>query len=352
MTNKEIKQDIIEKLFQRPGIYTRKINDKQYRTRCPLCGDSKKNENTGHFYIKIDTSDNSPIAYHCFLCEEGGILQPSLLSLLEIDDIDLKSNLSMLNKTSDKIDKKGLINNNQIITFDYKLPEITRGVKTEYIEKRLGLKITDNEFRSFKTITSLSDFLLFNNIHNITCSPYVASKLESKYIGFLSHGNSHILFRDITDTEELRWVKYPITPKSSNNRIFYSIESEVDIFTKDKIIINLAEGVLDILSANLNLKYNKPNTVNICVSGKYYDSIIMYLISIGFVGSNIELNIFADNDAKFNNKNINKTTSLTYYKKMLNKYRYLFKDCNVYYNLKSKDIGVPIDKIILEKYTV
>ena len=76
MTNKEIKQDIIEKLFQRPGIYTRKINDKQYRTRCPLCGDSKKNENTGHLYIKIDISENSPIEYHCFLCEEGGILKP------------------------------------------------------------------------------------------------------------------------------------------------------------------------------------------------------------------------------------------------------------------------------------
>lgn len=350
MTNKEIKEDFIQALFNRPGIWTRKVNDTEYRTRCPFCGDSTKNPNTGHFYIKVNVNDNYPIQCYCFLCEEGGVLQPSTLSLLDIDDISLKSGMKTMNKTSDKVDRKGMINNIEMKTFDYTLPDISLGKKTRYIEDRLGIHgFSKDEFRKMKVITSLRDFLITNNIKKLTCSNQSAYKLEEKYVGFLTYGNSHILFRDITDTEDLSWIKYPITSESSVNRIFYSMESEIDLFTDDDITINLAEGVMDILSANYNLGYNGKNILNLCVSGKYYDSLILFLVSMGFVGSNITINIFADNDAVFNNKNQNKTTSLTYYQKMLEKYKCLFGNIYVYYNLMYKDIGCPRDKIRLQK---
>ena len=353
MTNKEIKEDFIQALFSRPGIWTRKVNDTEYRTRCPFCGDSMKNPNTGHFYIKVNVNDNYPIQCYCFLCEEGGVLQPSTLSLLDIDDVSLKSEMSTMNKTSDKVDKKGMINNVEMKTFDYDLPEITLGPKTKYIEDRLGIHgFQKEEFQKMKVITSLRDFLLTNNIKRITCKTMIANKLEDHYVGFLSYGNSHILFRDITNKEELSWVKYPITPESGANRIFYSMQSEIDLFTSEEIIINLAEGVMDILSASYNLGYNGPNILNICVSGKYYDSLILFLVSMGFVGSNITINIFADNDAVFNNKNQNKTTSLTYYQKMLEKYKCLFGNVYVYYNLKYKDIGCHRDDIKLQKFKI
>jgi hypothetical protein len=272
---------------------------------------------------------------------------------LDIDDVDLKSGLSTLCKTSSRLDKKGIVNEVKMTSFDYELPEIKRGPKTKYIEERLGLKgLPDEEFKKMKVITSLRDFCILNNIKELTCSNQAAFKLEEKYVGFLTYGNSHILFRDITDTEDLRWVKYPITAESSVNRIFYSMESEIDIFTEDEITINLAEGVLDILSANYNLGYNGINTLNICVSGKYYDSLILFLVSLGFVGSNITINIYADNDAMFNKKNKNTTTTIDYYKKILKNYKYLFGKIYVWYNLMSKDIGVPRDQIKLQKYQI
>jgi hypothetical protein len=196
----------------------------------------------------------------------------------------------------------------------------------------------------------LRDFCILNKIKKLTCSDQIAFKLEEKYVGFLSYGNSHILFRDITDTEEYRWIKYPISTESSANRIFYSMQSEIDIFTEEEITINLAEGVLDILSANYNLGYSEPNTLNICVSGRYYDSLILFLVNMGFVGSNITINIFADNDYNYNKNNKNNATTIEYYQKILNHYKHLFGKINVWYNLMSKDIGVPRDKIKLKKY--
>ena len=64
MDNKQIKERFIEALFSR-NIYTRAVNEVQYVTRCPYCGDSVKNLNTGHFYIKVDIHDNSSIVYNC-----------------------------------------------------------------------------------------------------------------------------------------------------------------------------------------------------------------------------------------------------------------------------------------------
>lgn len=350
--NKDTKEAFIDALMSRPGIYTKKVNDNEYRTRCPLCGDSKKNENTGHMYIKVNVNDNSPIQFHCFLCEEGGVLKPSMLSMLEIDDINLKSSLTALNKSADKIDKKGIIDGGILKTFDYELPKIKRSDKTKYIENRLGIKLPDSAFKKMKVITSLREFLIHNNIKKLTCSDKVAYNIENNYVGFLSYGNSHILFRDITEKQEISWFKYPITKDSSVNRIFYSMDAEIDLFTSDEIIINIAEGVMDTISAHYNLGYDGENVLNLCVSGRYYSSLILFLISMGFIGSNITINIFADNDYMFNNKNNVNTTTLGYYKKILSDYKHLFGKVYVWYNLKSKDIGVPRNMIELKRYNI
>lgn len=354
MTNKEIKELFIDALMTRAqeGVYTRRVNDVEYRTRCPICGDSSKNENTGHCYIKVNPDDNSPMVFHCFLCEEGGEIKPSFITLLGIEDLVNPNAIKALNKSSDKIDRKGLVNNISVKNFEFELPPVIRGAKTEYVENRLGVKLNDEDFKKMKLITSLRDFLVYNKIKKLTCSNQIAFNIEEKYVGFLSYGNSHILFRDITNTQEISWFKYPILKESSVNRIFYSMESEIDLFTEDEIIINMAEGVMDTLSANYNLGFNGSNTLNLCVSGRYYNSMIMFLISMGFVGSNITINIFADNDARFNNKNSVQTTSLEYYKNIMKKSAHLFGKVNVYYNLKSKDIGVPKDEIRLQKFQI
>lgn len=350
MTNREIKLAFIDSLYGR-GEYIRQVNDIQYRTRCPFCGDSKSNLNTGHLYIKINPDDNYPMVYHCFKCEESGVVDDNLLLALNIGDINLKSNITTLNKTSDRIKGQKFLTDDEVINFNYKLPEVKDYNKIKYIEDRLGCNLSIEDIEKFKIITSLRDFLIYNNIKEITMENYICHNIEKNYVGFLSFGGAYILFRDITNTQQYRWIKYPTTNDSRGCKLFYSISNSIDVFTKDNININLSEGVLDILSAYKNLNYNSSNDLDIAVCGKQYLYVLNTLNSMGFVGNNINLNIFSDNDEVFNNKN-NKPTNIEYFKKLLHKNKYLYNSTNIYYNLIDKDIGVIKDKIKLKKYKI
>jgi hypothetical protein len=347
MTNKETKLDLIQALSNR-GVYFKQINDVEFRTRCPYCGDSSR-ENTGHLYMRINPDDDFNVVFHCFKCEEAGVLTSDNLSMFDIEDIDLKSNIYSLNKTAKKVDNKNIATGIRNKYFDYKIPDIHIGKKTEYIEKRLGLKFNNDDYKKMKMITSLREFLILNGIKKITCHNEIAFRLEDHYVGFLSYGNSHILFRDITNREKIKWVKYPITEESKENRLFYSMCADIDVLTTDSLVINLGEGVLDTLSAFYNLGFDGPNTMNISVSGKYYDKLLLYLIELGLVGSNITINIFSDNDEIFNKKN-NNPTNIDYYRRVLKNYKYLYGQINVYYNTIGKDIGVPRQEISLKRY--
>ena len=350
MTNTEIKQEMIQTLFNR-GEYIKQVNDVEYRIRCPFCGDSQKNLNTGHMYVRINPLDNFPMVYNCFKCTEHGVVNKEFLNLLDINDVNLQSSVTRLNKISDNVKAHKFINGDKTIIFDHEIPEFTCGKKTKYIEDRLGCKLNNEDLTKLKVITSLREFLIHNEIDYITCDKRWASAIEDHYVGFLTFGGSHILFRDITEKEEYRWIKYPITKESKQCQAFYSVESEIDIFTTDKLIINLSEGILDIASAFVNLGYSEPNTMNIAVCGKHYVSVLTKLVNMGLVGDNIILNIFADNDKQFNNKNNNPTT-VEYFKSILNRMKYLYGEVNIYYNTIGKDIGVPRQNISLKKYRI
>lgn len=352
MTNREMKLDLIRALYDREDTFVKQVGDHEYLTRCPHCGDSK-NLNHGHLYIKINPDDNYPVVYNCIREDGfGGILTAEILEMLEIYDVNLKSGLTTLNKTSDKFDKKNISGEQEFKMFDYNVPEIQLGPKTKYIEDRLGLNFGMEDFAKMKVITSLQDFLSMNKLKNTTVNNYVAHALDKYYVGFLSFGNSHILFRDITDKCKIRWFKYPITEESRNNRIFYSMEAEINPLTSEPLTINLSEGVMDTLSICYNLAYSGPNTMNFTVSGKYYYALVMQLIDMGIVGSNVTINIFSDNDAMFNHKSGKdavKSTTFEYYSKVFRNLKYAFKEVNVWYNMKSKDYGVPRSEILVTK---
>lgn len=313
--------------------------------------------NTGHLYIKIDPNDNYPVVYHCFRCEESGILREDTLELLEIDNAYLKSSMSTLNKTSDKLDTRNINNEIKSVHFDFKLPQISYGPKTQYIENRLGLKFDEKDYKKMKVITSIYDFLHLNEITSVPFARNFLERFEDHYVGFLSYGNSHILLRDITNREKFSWIKYPICPESRDNRLFYIMSGQIDLFTPEDITINISEGVMDILSVNYNLGYDKDNTMNIAVTGKYYNKIILFLIDKGIIGGNIIINIFADNDEHFGKHKERQlkdyySTTLPYYKKLFDNYKHLFKEVNLYYNNIGKDVGVPRDKISLISYKI
>ena len=353
MTNTEIKQAFIDALFNR-GVYTKQVDDVEYRTRCPICGDSETNMNKGRLYIRIDPNDNFPMVYKCFKCQASGVVDENLISLLGITDINIGSNIKYLNKTSDNISNQKIIyDNNDIVMFDYKLPEYQRWEnKINYIRDRLGCDITKEDISNMKIITSLKDFLDLNNIKELMFKNSLCNYLESSYIGFLSFGSSYILFRDVSGNKDnpMPWIKYPITKESKKSKVMYSIASDIDVFTSDDVNINLSEGVMDILSAYKNLGYNKPNTMNIAVGGQMYTNTLKVLTKLGFIGNNIHLNIFSDNDEKYNKKENVHITDMNYFRNILSTAKYLYKDVTINYNRAYKDIGCPKDKINLKSY--
>ena len=74
MTVRDTKIQMIEALLNR-GEWIQEVNSSEFRTRCPFCGDSQKNINTGHLYLRINPDDNLPIVYNCFKCPAKGILK-------------------------------------------------------------------------------------------------------------------------------------------------------------------------------------------------------------------------------------------------------------------------------------
>ena len=351
MNNREIKELFIDELFDR-GVYTKKVNESEYRTRCPFCGDSS-NLNTGHLYMNINLEENTKIPYHCFKCEESGIINDEMLSLLDINNINLKSLINNLNKTSTNNKSRKFLENDKLLYFDYNIPEINRRCdKIYYIEDRLGTTLSNEDLINMKVVPSLKSFLKLNRIKTLQLNSYMCSKLEDHYVGFLSFGSSHILFRDISGKEDIRWLKYPITEESRVGKVMYSISSTIDIYSTDNITINLSEGIMDILSVYKNLNYNSENIMNIAVCGKHYIGTLMSLLNMGFVGDNITVNIFADNDALFNKKKNNTPTDIKYFKKILNKIKHIYGHVNIYYNTVGKDVGVPLENISLQRYII
>lgn len=339
MNNIQFKRYLLSKLQSR-GEYFQRVSDEQFRTRCPFCGDSQKHLLTGHLYLKINLQDNSPIVYYCHKCPAHGILDYEALEAFGITGENLKEEINQFNSKADRV-KNSSTYNRQDKFFDYRIPNIFHSGKVEYLERRLGCKFSDDDLIKMKVVTSLKDFLYENNLRSITCKPEFARYLEERYIGFLSNKNSHIIFRDTSEQSKIRWYKYPITEESIGQRIFYSMASDIDLFTKEDITINLAEGIMDVISIHKNLEYYvKDNILNIAVCGKYYFNIIKYLFQLGFIGQNITINIFADNDHT-------EDTSFEYYQRTLKNYSFFVNKIVVHHNSLSKDCGVPKSQILL-----
>lgn len=348
MSISETKLAILDALYNR-GIFIKKVDSREYVTRCPFCGDSVNSKNKGHLYMKIDLNDESPIQYHCFKCESGGILNPSNMPLFGIDDEDLKNGIEKLNGSSRSQRQTRILERNEVKSFDFIIPEIERNDKSKYIEERLGISLRDVDLEEMKYISSFKEFLKTNQVPPM-CKDNIVDFIDSNYVGFLSFGNSHILFRDISGKQNIRWLKYPITEESKQNRIFYSTKLAIARMETEPIRINLAEGIMDILSVKHNLGYNTQKDINIAVSGKSYDKILLFMISNTFFGSNVTVNIFSDNDAGFNDKKNATKTTVEWYRDKIGTFKPLFQNINIFYNMIGKDVGVPKEKIVLQKY--
>lgn len=353
MHNKDAKEALRESIKEyctEENTYYREVDDQRSLLRCPFCGDSS-NRNHAHLYIVFNTDNDYNPGFICHKCGEHGAVTGDFLTALGLTDANAKAVLEGINKTSKKRAKNGYGDEVELNVFEYKRPPIKRGNKLRYLESRLGRSFSDEELTTCKVITSLHEFLILNNIppEDYRYPLWQMNILETDYIGFLTYGNSHIMMRDITGRHELSWVKYPISKESSKNRVIYTLEAALDPIDPRPITINVGEGIMDIISVAYNLGFKTENSLNICIAGNHYEQFIVFLVNLGFIGSNIHINIFADNDQKFNKK-AKKQTTLPYFQKLFKHAKYLFGDIHIYYNLIEKDCGCPRDQIRLQKY--
>lgn len=353
MNNQETKQLLREEIYkhcQEEGIYYRDVDSIRILTRCPLCGDSN-DPNHAHFYIICDPTTNTNPGYKCFKCDEAGAITPEILVRLGIHNPNLQSGLQTLNKTASKVNRKGYFATDMVQTFDYKVPPVYKGRKTKYIEERLGRSLSKEDLEDARVVTSLHRFLDLNGIKEYRFRLPYMEMLERDYVGFLTYGKSHVMLRDITGKHDHAWVIYPISPLSQNNKVFYTMETSIDPLTTEPITVNLGEGVMDILSVRFNLGYDKPNTLNACVVGKHYEQFLFFLLNLGIVGGNVTINVFADNDMQYNKK-AKGVTDEAYFNRIFKRFRFLYKEINIYWNVKGKDVGVPVDQISLKKMRI
>lgn len=294
----------------------------RWRIRCPFCGDTDKDPRHAHCYIKCSDDPNEPLLYNCFLanCGAKGKVDKYFLSKLGIKS-----------KFEDQLaDDKY----NRIKSFKKADIEIMTGkpemdsVQIKYIEKRLGKGFTEDDYDRFKIVWDISTLVQF--ISNERVRNTLPSNRDS--ISFLSEDKSMLLNRSFYDDGE-RWRKIKMFNLNTNS--IYLIKTTLDLFTKDEIEVNIAEGVFDVLSIYRNFN-NCQNSVFIAVLGPEYDVGVNFAIQKGIIGENVTVKIYIDDEI---DKNI--------LKKKLRRFKWLFGRILIYENILYKDVGTTTDKIKL-----
>ena len=87
-------QPIIDALLRTP--YAKPYKDEYVYVKCPLCGDSTKHHDKPHCSIWI--KPGQPLIYHCWICDESGIVTANFLERLRIRDLGLYNQVSQYNK--------------------------------------------------------------------------------------------------------------------------------------------------------------------------------------------------------------------------------------------------------------
>lgn len=283
----------------------------EFRTRCPFCGDSQKNLKSAHFYIKCSSDLTEPIMYHCFKCNRGGILNNELISAFGINGVEI---------TKEVNNKIFYFKNNKMKIDNELLPS-----SVNYIKYRVGEGLTTEDLLNFRLIS-------LNKLKEVVKSKRVTNTLpnDSEVISFINEDNSLVLMRSLFDNY-YRWRKIQLF---DNGVSVYTIKTQLDLFTKANITINIAEGIFDVISIYKNFKTK--NSVFIAVLSSDYFKGVEYCINKGIIGSNIDLNFYLDQDV-----------SEIKLKKELKQIKWVFGDIKLYKNAVDKDFGVCYEKIKL-----
>lgn len=319
---------------------TRLVGDNRINMRCFLCGDSEKNPNKKRLYLKIDPHDpQEPILYNCFNCNEKGVMTVDMFKEMGITDSDALSFISRLNHHAfnDDGSRANKYRNKKEIQLE--IPEIKSDQNTinkiKYLYSRIKYKFTKEDVDKLKIVFSIKDLL---NKNEIKSKNEYLNMIDRDYVGFLSVNNEYLILRDITNRNKMRYIKYNLFDMYSNTSAFYSVKASLDLLSTDRIDINIAEGPMDVLGIIYNIFNGEiHNQLFLASCNGAFTNPLMYAIKKGFVGDNIHINCWQDNDTLINFKRLSK------------KFKVFTPNFKVYYNTISKDFGVPKDQIEVDE---
>lgn len=325
-------QTIVDALLRTPYA---KVNDESHiYVRCPLCGDSLKHKDGAHCGIWIQPGQ--PLIYHCWICEESGIVNTSFLQSLGITNSNIINLTSQFNHAGMKGMK--LNTNFKAKKKDWKvnIPAIQdtsmNREKLKYMQERLGIPFTYRSLEVLRVIFNLQDFLELNGLRINQKYSKQQYYLNRDYIGFLSTTKDMITFRNIR-SDKFRYVKYPVFENNPFAMQMYTLPSQVGIF-EPEVHLHIAEGPFDILGVFFHIMNgNLKNSIYTSVGGSAYKRTLQYFLHKGFL-TNLIVHIYSDQDKP-----------LRFYKPLVNEYQGWVKEFHIYYNELSKDTGVPKDMI-------
>lgn len=289
-------------------------NPDQYRCKtCPFCGDMK-----WHMYVLIKVSDDTPVMYHCFKCNESGVMNKEWLDYF---GLDIKIPKQSYRKKLDVSTVSTIVNSVSCTEHD----DIR--MVSEYIHDRVG---------EYPTLEQLQMFQYMGNPFQYV-KEYLEPEIQSDYYlkqrcwFKLTNGNIH--GRAYSENEKMRWMRYQT--KNCIGRGLYTIKEPIDLYKTINVCI--AEGVMDVIG--LYYHYYISNAFHIAVLGKDYQVGIQHMLNMGVFGDSVCIKIFKDADVDLDRIRIDKNM------------RRLFKKVEIYQNTLASDYGVKEDKTEIVRVT-
>lgn len=267
---------------------------------CRYCDDAHKHDH-GHMYVGLPIGDSPPL-FNCFYCGSKGIVTHGTLLEWGITDTELFIRIAKNNKRVLSLEKNMkyrdrdvyILNNNHISN------NALSQAKLNFINKRLGTKLSYNDLLANKIVLNLYDLLNSNNIKNYSRSEFILNQLDESFIGFISADNAFVNLRNLREGKvhhsiDQRYVNYNVFNKYDNTERYYISPVNVDISNPEPIKLHIGEGGFDMLSVKYNLRKEFDHNIYASILGSSYFAMIKYFLSkIGLL--NLEIHIYRDKD--------------------------------------------------------
>lgn len=313
----------------------RRQNDQECICHCPFCGERK-----GKCYIKMILDDETPMLYHCFICQESGVINSFFLDKLGISNFENAdiNELDQIIKGSNVGFRKQIKSSNGDIECNLKdylnENDSFNNNIIEYMKNRFDMKsITNEKMLEWCVVGNIRKYL-----KDIGYSEIDNSNMNLENRIWFRMKNGSVVGRSITDQGE-RWMI--VSNKQTHDGKNIYVMGNLFNLSGRTIRVWMGEGVMDVIGMQNKIEQSvdesdfcEMNDVFIAVMGRMYSSGFEWLIGRGLFGDSVKVHIICDDD-------------YTDIKKRISKYQKCFESIKVMKNMLDKDCGVSPDQIEL-----